>query len=101
MDIPVLIKELPDRRFRARCGEPFGLSADGATSAEALNNLQCLLNSTLSNDTALVALTLPAANDHSILQSAGVWREDDDAVQEWEAIMAENRRQQDEDEGIR
>jgi hypothetical protein len=52
MNIPVLVEQLPDHRYRAKCGEPFVVSADGNTDADAVNNLRAsyaLLSPSLGN----------------------------------------------------
>jgi predicted RNase H-like HicB family nuclease len=38
MQIPVLVEPIAGDGYRARGTEPFGLSAEGATRAEALEN---------------------------------------------------------------
>ncbi len=40
MEIPVLIEPVGPNGFRARSGEPFGLTAEGATREEALQKLR-------------------------------------------------------------
>ena len=100
MDIPVLIEELPDQRYRARSGEPFGLTAEGATSDEALRNLNTAIQARLSNGARLEVLHMPCSTDNPWRRVAGIWKDDDPAIKEWEAIIAENRRKQDEEDGI-
>ena len=40
MQIPILIEEVPGNGYRSRGGEPFALSAEGATREEVLAKLQ-------------------------------------------------------------
>ena len=42
MEIPVLVEPLPEGGFRARCGDPFALTAEGATPDAALYHLRDL-----------------------------------------------------------
>lgn len=97
MDIPVLIEVISHGRFQARSGEPVPLVADGQTREEALANLRGLLDNRLSHGTELVSMEigkLPCA------RFAG-WLKDDPLFDEWQQAIAENRRQEDEAEGIR
>jgi hypothetical protein len=96
MDIPVLVEELPDRRFRARSGEPFGLTAEGATSDEALGNLDRLMRATLENGTRLMTVRLPAADENPWIAGAGCLK-DDPLFDEWQEAIAEYRRKVDAD----
>src|SRR5262245_3151926 len=96
MDIPVLIEELPNQRFRARSGEPFSLTAEGATSDEALSNLDGLVRAKLANGTKLAAVHLPTAEENPWIGGAG-WLKGDPLFGEWVEGSRENRHQMDTD----
>jgi len=99
MQIPVLIEPVAATGFRARSGEPLPLSAEGATREEALGKLKQLMESKLQNGSEMVTLQLGAA-DNPWLRGAGIFA-NDPQFEEWKAIMEENRRKADEEEGIR
>jgi hypothetical protein len=100
MQIPVLLEPVAGNGYRARGVEPFGLSAEGATRAEALEKLREQLQSRLRNGTELVSLevaALPASNPW--VEFAGMFK-DDPYFEEWQQAIAENRRKMDEDPEI-
>jgi hypothetical protein len=101
MDIPILIELLPGGGFRASSGPPLALSAEADTQPEAVRGLEALLRAKLKAGAWLDVISLPSAVENPILRSAGTISHKDPAVQEWLAIMAENRRALDEEEGLR
>src|SRR5438874_2070159 len=99
MDIPVLVEQVGDKKFVARAGGPFNLCAEGKSHYDAVTKLEELLRKKLDDGARLDTVELPDPNP--LMRYAGSLDPDDPAVQEWDAIIAENRRKQDEAEGIR
>jgi predicted RNase H-like HicB family nuclease len=95
MEIPVLIEPVAGNGFRARSAEPLGITAEGATSEEALQKVRQEIQNRLAAGTRLVSVEVPS--DHARARFAGIYSDDDPLVQEWLEIMAENRRRADED----
>src|SRR5262245_15911562 len=95
MEIPVLIEPIPGAGFRARGGEPFALVAEGATPEDALGKLREQLESRLTGGARVVALQVPDG-DHPLARWAGMFK-DDPLFQEVLDIMAERRRQAEQD----
>jgi predicted RNase H-like HicB family nuclease len=90
----ILVEAVPGKGYRARGGEPFGLSADGATRDEALQKLRQLIEGKVSAGAEVVTLEVPMDEQHPWLPFAGIFR-DDPLVEEWKRTMAELRRQAD------
>lgn len=97
MQIPVLIEPIDGHGFRARGGEPFALSAEGSTQAEALQNLREQINGQIAAGGRVVPLEI-LSDENPWEAFAGMWKEDDPVVQEWLQIMAERRSQADAEE---
>lgn len=95
MQIPVLIEPLSGNGFRARGGEPFALTADGATREEALHKLRELIHARIAAGGQIVPLDLPDTA-HPLAPFAGMFK-DDPMFAEVLEIMAERRRQADAD----
>lgn len=90
MEIPVLVEPLPSGKgFRARAGDPLGLSAEGATRDEALHQLQSLTNGRLSSGAEIVPMHVGTGNPW--VDSAG-FLPDDELTREWMDILRENRK---------
>ena len=96
MQIPVLIEPVAGNGFRARGSEPFALSADGATRDEALASFREQLRARLRNGAVIVPVDVPMEG-HPLAPFAGMFSTDDPLVREWIQIMAENRREADQD----
>jgi len=58
MQIPILIEPAAGGRFRAKAGEPFSLSAEGASAEEAARHLASLLHDRLQAGTCLSVIDL-------------------------------------------
>jgi predicted RNase H-like HicB family nuclease len=58
MQVLILIEPIEGDRFRAKAGEPFGLSAEGKTAEEAAQHLQVLLRERLETGRHLALLDL-------------------------------------------
>ena len=100
MQIPVLIEPVAGNGYRARSLIPDALTAEGQTDAEALQKLRERIESQLVPGARITYLDI-AVDEHPLAKSAGIFRPDDPLVQEWEQIMAENRKRDDEELGIR
>jgi predicted RNase H-like HicB family nuclease len=96
MDIPILIEPIENGRFRARAGEPFGLSAVGETAQEATQLLAQIIAQRLQNGVQLARLQIPSQTPaapvpipaDNLYQTDWVYRELQEA-------MAENRQLED------
>jgi predicted RNase H-like HicB family nuclease len=93
MRVSVLVESVPGSGFRAKGGEPFGMSAEGATRDEALQRLRQLIEGKVSAGAEVVTLDVPM-DEHPWLPFAGMFQ-DDSLVEEWKQTMAEYRRQVD------
>src|SRR5262245_29093501 len=93
MRIAVLIEPIPGHGFLARGGEPFAMTAEGATRNDALQKLRALIDERVSAGAELVSLDVPVT-EHPWLPFAGMFQ-DDPLVEEWKQTMAELRRQAD------
>jgi hypothetical protein len=92
MHIPILIEPVAGNGFRSRGGEPFALSAEGATRAEVITKLHDQLQARLRDGAEVVTLELGAGPEVSPwVEFAGMFKEDP-YFKEWQDAMAENRR---------
>ena len=100
MQIPILIERVDGNGFRSRGGEPFALSAQGATRAEVLGKLNAQLQLRLSEGAELLSLDVSkfVVNDPWV-DCVGMFK-DDPYFDEWQQAIAENRRKIDEDPEI-
>jgi hypothetical protein len=96
MTISVLIEPVDGAGFRATGGEPFALTAEGATREGALARLRELIEARMAAGAEVVPLDL-AAPDHPWAPLAG-WLEGSPLLDEWQEAMAEYRRSIDEDD---
>jgi hypothetical protein len=94
MNIPVVIEPVSGNGYRARGGEPFALTAEGATPEDALAHFRSLVSAKLQGDVRLAAVEIGPA-EHSWLPFAGMYDQGDPVVAEWLAIL---RREQDQPE---
>jgi hypothetical protein len=100
MQIPILIEPVPGNGFRSRGGEPFALSAEGATREEVRARLQEQLQTRLRDGAELVTLDVQerlASNPW--VEFAGMFQ-DDPYFEDWQQAIADNRRKIDEDPNI-
>lgn len=96
MQISVLVEPVSGNGFRAHGIDPSTLSAEGATAEEALENLKKVLVTRVPVGGRLVTLEVSPA-EHPLAKVAGIFDPADPLVKEWKRIIAENRRQADED----
>jgi hypothetical protein len=95
MQIFLLVELVPGSGYRASSGEPFGLSAEGATREEAITKVKHRCEDRLNGGAEVVTVELgPAA--HAWLRFAGMFK-DDPGFEELLKILAENQRRMDED----
>jgi hypothetical protein len=95
MQIPVLIESVAGNGFRAQTGAPLTMSAEGTTADEALQRLHEMVNQRLAQGARLVSLGVPDEANPWV-QFAGMFK-DDPIFEEVCEIMAEQRRQVEED----
>ena len=100
MQIPVLIEPVAGNGYRARGLVPDTFAAEGTTREEALDKLRQRLQDQVAAGAQFATLEVPGT-EHPLARAAGIFRPDDPLVQEWEEIMAENRKRDDEALGIR
>jgi hypothetical protein len=124
MQIPVLVEKVEGNGYRAREVWPLSeggfFAAEGATREEALDKLRELIQSRLPDGAELTNLDLGAAAEIQALRkeisnlreqinsmTTNPWEriqgifKDDPMFDEWQAAIAEYRRQVDEDPNIR
>jgi hypothetical protein len=100
MQIPILIEPVAGNGFRSRGGEPFALSAEGATRAEVLAKLREQLQARLRDGAELLSLGVgERLATNPWVEFAGMFK-DDPYFDEWPQAIAENRRKMDEDPEI-
>jgi hypothetical protein len=98
MQIPILVEPVNNNGYRATCGPPLAVSAEGATRAEAVDKLEILLREQLRNGVEIVAAEVPArVIDNPWAKYAGMFK-DDPMFAEMLEIMKENRRKDEEDQ---
>ncbi len=98
MQIPVLIEPVAGNGYRARGGEPFGLSAEGATRGEALQRLQEQVTGRLAAGARLASLEV-VSSANPWVEFAGMFK-NDPLFDEWQREIAENRRRADADPDV-
>ena len=90
MKIPVWIEPVSGNGYRAKGAEPFSEVGEGATPAQALEQLKNGLQRRLAGGALLVELDLTAP-EHTWLPFAGMFREQDPVIQEWLTLMKKRR----------
>ena len=99
MQVPILVEPVTDNGYRATCGPPLALSAEGATRDEAVDRLELLLRDRLSNGVEIVAAEIPArVLENPWVKYAGMLK-DDPMFAEVLEIMKDNRSKDDVDPG--
>ena len=98
MKITILVEPIEGGRFRARAGEPFGLSAEGSTSDEATRQLETLLRNRLSAGSRLAVIDLANGTQTPLPPPFYLppLPDDDWFFKELREAIAENRRREDE-----
>jgi hypothetical protein len=98
MQIPILIEAVAGNGYRSRGGEPYALSAEGATREEVIAKLQEQLQARLKAGAAIVSLEV-SAEPHPLVKFAGMF-EADPLFDAWKSEMAAYRRKMNEDPDI-
>src|SRR5438105_2642754 len=75
IQLSVLIELVAEDRYRAKAGEPFAFTAEGATRDEAVQNLQRMIEAHLAGGAQIVHLEIPAGG-HPLAQFAGIFKDD-------------------------
>ncbi|MHB1423945.1 MAG: hypothetical protein ACYC3I_12265 [Gemmataceae bacterium] len=101
MHVLILIEPIEGERFRAKAGEPFGLSAEGKTPEEAAQQLKIVLRDLLRTGSRLALLDLGNGSlpTSSAPLQLGPLPDDDWFFQTMREAIAENRWKEDEAEG--
>src|SRR5688572_2617752 len=95
MQIPVLIERIADNGFRARGGEPLGLTGEGATREEAVAKLREKCQARLQQGAELISLDVGSA-PHPWMEFAGMFK-DDPLIPEWKQSITEYRQKVEDD----
>jgi hypothetical protein len=97
MEVPVIVEPLAGNGYRATGagGLSVGLTAEGATPAEAIDRLAVQVQARLTAGAELAQVLLPAGTA-AWKQDAGYLR-DEPLYEPWREAMEENRRKLDED----
>lgn len=98
MQIAVLVERVRTNGYRAHGGEPFGVSAEGATREEAIAKVQQLFQARVNSGAEVVTVEVKTSN-HPLMPFAGMFKYDPD-FQDVLDIIAENRRKMDEDPDV-
>lgn len=76
MTVDVLVERIDGGRYRAKTGEPFAMSAEGATDQEAVSRVQTALAQRLRDGATLVRVAVGTAGPTVPLP-------DDELTREW------------------
>lgn len=96
MQIPILVEHLKGKGYRARGGQPFAVTAKGATREEALAKLREKIQGRLKEGAEVVGLEL-GAHPPPLLKFAAMFK-DDPLFDDWQKAIAEYRQDVEEDE---
>jgi len=99
MQIPILIERVNGNGYRSRGGEPFNLSAEGATREEVLAALRRQLQDRLRGGAEVISLDV-APEPHPLARFAGMFK-DDPLFESWLRSIAKYRRDVDADPDYR
>ena len=94
MQIPILVESLGQDQFRAEAPAPFSVSAEGKSSAEAVQNLRARIEQEFANGRQIVLLDLPLDGENPWVKYAGHLK-DESFLDDFQAALAEYRRQRD------
>jgi len=98
MRISTVVEPIPGRGYRASCGQPFDLSAEGTTIEEAVGVLKAQVQGRIDSGARIVDFDVQE-DDHGIAASAGMFR-DNRLFAQWQEAIADYRRRVDEDPNI-
>jgi len=98
MKIAVLIEPLNGTGFRATGGEPFSITAEGATREEALNALKEAMAMRLKCGAELVSLEV-GPQEHPLLKYAGMYMyKEEPLFEEWKQAIEDYRNEIEKDD---
>lgn len=95
MQVPVLIEPIVGNGYRASGMFPLDFTVEGTTREEALQKLQQTIGDRLTNGAELITVQVPQA-DNPWIRLEGIYK-DDPLFDEWQAAIAEYRRQADQE----
>ena len=89
MHLTILIEPTDGQRYRASCGSPLGMEAEGASREEALGNLRDQIVHKIKSGVEIVTLEVDAV-EHPWKRFAGTLK-DDPLFEAWVQAMAQYR----------
>lgn len=89
MEIPVLVEPIPGKGFQAKGGEPFAVTAQGATREEAVHKLVEIIRTRIQGGAEVIPLEV-AAGESPWMQWAGMFT-DDALYDDWQKAIQERR----------
>lgn len=95
MKLDVLVEPMNGSGFRARTGEPFGITVEAATREEALKKLQDGVQARMTAGAEFLTLDVPG-EANPWLKISGVFK-DHPWLEEWKQAVEEYRNQVDQD----
>src|SRR5262245_4637511 len=98
MEIAVFVEPVPGSGYRARLGEPLGLTAEGSTPEAALANVEALVRERQAAGGRFMAIHVPGP-EHPLAKFAGIF-ENDPWFDRWQQAIEDYRRQVDDDPTI-
>src|SRR5262245_31992883 len=100
MQVLILIEPIEEGRFRARAGEPFGISVEGKTAEEAARQLETTLRNRLHTSSRLALLDLGNGSPATLTPLHLEPLPDEDwFFQTMREAIAENRQRENEADG--
>jgi hypothetical protein len=96
MQIPILIEKIEKNGYRATAGFLFDFTVEALTRDEVLHKARAAIAEKIRGGAEVVQLDLPL--DNPWLRQIGIQDPNDPFIQDWKAIMEENRRTADETE---
>lgn len=91
MELPVLVEPVAGNGYKASGAFPFEFTTEGATADEAVQKLKQLIQNRLANGAELIGVEVPKT-DNPWARIEGIYK-DDPLFDEWQAAIAEYRRQ--------
>lgn len=99
MNLPILIERVEGNGYRSSGGEPFSLSAEGATREEVIEKLKEQLRARIEGGSELISLEMPGV-EHPLARFAGMF-ENDPLFDQWQESIREYRRRVESDSDYR
>ena len=95
MQLPILIEPIEGGGFRAQTGAPLSLAAEGATAAEAAQQLTALVLDKIQRGVQISIISIPHVTPSRMPLPADDLYKTDWVFRELQEAIAENRRQED------